>query len=52
MKSKLSFADVECMMCFEAFNSTYDKINFVNYLYHYKLISEKTRDKLLESLGE
>ena len=48
----LSFADVECIMCFKVFNSTQDKKDFVEYLYHYKLISERTRNKFLESLGE
>lgn len=48
----LSVMDVECIMCFKVFNSNQDKKDFIEYLFHYKLISERTRNKLLKEIGE
>lgn len=46
----LSVRDVECMMCFRVFHSANDKKDFIKYLFYYKLISEKTMEKLLKEL--
>jgi len=46
----LSVMDVECIMCFKAFNSNQDKKDFIEYLFHYKLISERTKNRLLKKL--
>ena len=44
----LSVLDVECIMSFKVFNSNQDKIDFIEYLFHYQLISERTKKQLLE----
>lgn len=46
----LSVMDVECIMCFKVFNSNQDKKDFIEYLFHYKLISERTKNQLLKNL--
>lgn len=46
----LGVQDVECIMCFNVFNSKQDKIDFVEYLYWNKLISARTKDTLLKEI--
>lgn len=46
----LSVQDVECIMCFRLFASTQDKKDFIEYLYYYRLISERTKKQLLNNL--
>lgn len=44
----LSVKDVECIVFFRVFNSKQDKIEFIEYLFYYRLISERTKKILLE----
>lgn len=48
----LSVLDVQCLLSFKAFNSKQDKIDFVEYLFYYKLISSRTKNAVLEELGK
>lgn len=47
----LNAMDVECIMCFKVFDSVQDKVEFVEYLYHNGLISNRTKNTLLKELG-
>ena len=47
----LSVSDVKCIMCFKVFDSVQDKVDFVKYLFYYKLISDRTKNTLLKELG-
>lgn len=48
MRAKLNKLDVECLLACHIFKSDYDKREFIEYLVHYQLISEKTRNELLK----
>ena len=49
-RAKLNVMDVECILDSPSFRTRYDKVEFVDYLAHYGLISEKTKNEVLKTL--